>query len=117
MSAQLSKLHVRYIQTQKSFSLLTNAGTTEKKLPLFQLYIKDNGNFYLILKENPVHEKTMSILFKEPTDALKTLRCDVLVSEIAKTDDSFEDTLLFFNTDTSKVKQVLLLNIDAIEGN
>ena len=116
MSAQLSKLHVRYIQTQKSFTQLKSKNAKEQKLPLSQLYIKDNSSFYLIQKESPIQEKTLSLLFKESTDALKTLQCDVTVSEVDKTSEAFEDALLFFNTDASQINQLLLLTIDTIKG-
>jgi hypothetical protein len=116
MSAELSKLHIRYIQMQKNFSLCQ--GEKREKLPLSQLYVKDNGHFYLIIQNSPLHEaEAMNIRFSEPTDALKSLTCDVGVQELAPSDEAYEDALLFFNLDTSDVKQLLLLSISALSEN
>lgn len=116
MPSELTKLHVRYIQTQKSFSLLQ--GEKRVKLPLAQLYVKDNGHFYLILRNSPLHQiEVLSILFNEPTDALKSLSCDVGVQELAPSDEAYEDALLFFNLETSEVQQLLLLSILALSEN
>lgn len=116
MPAELSKLHVRYIQTQKSFSLFQ--GEKREKLPLSQLYVKDNVHFYLIVKNTPLHEaEAVSIRFSEPTDALKSLTCDVSVQELAPSDEAYEDALLFFHLDTSDVRQLLLLSISTLSEN
>ncbi|MBE0498248.1 MAG: hypothetical protein IBX43_03295 [Campylobacterales bacterium] len=116
MPAELSKLHVRYIQTQKSFSLLR--GEKKEKLPLSQLYVKDNGHFYLIIQNTPLHEaEAVSVRFSEPTDALTSLTCDARVQELAPSNEAYEDALLFFNLDTSNLKQLLLLSISALSEN
>ncbi len=116
MSAQLSKLHVRFIQTQKNFHLLKDAQTKAEKLPLSQLYVKDNNNFYLINQNSPIQEdQALSILFKEATPALDNLDCKLSVQEIQKHSEEYEDALLFFNTQTQDIKQLLLLSIEEIK--
>ena len=55
-------------------------------------------------------------MFKEPTDTLKSLQCDVTVTQIDKTSEAFEDALLFFNTSASQVSQILSFTIDKISG-
>ncbi len=115
MPAELSKLHVRYIQTQKSFYLLR--GEKREKLSLSQLYVKDSTHFYLLIQKDRVKEETASILFSEPTDALRSLKCDVNIQEVAPLDEEYEDALLFFHLDTSSLKQLLLLSISAISEN
>ena len=115
MSTQLSKLHVRYIQTQKNFYLLKDGETKGEKLPLSQLYVKDNSNFYLINQGDPIgQEQDLSILFKEPTPALNTLNCTVSAKEIEKESEDYEDALLFFNIGPADVQQILLLTIQDI---
>lgn len=116
MSKLLSKLHVRYIQTQKSFFLLKEKDTKGEEFPLSQLYIKDNGSFYFIQKNTQFQDKTLTLMFKEPTDTLKSLQCDVTVTQIDKTSEAFEDALLFFNTNASQVSQILSFTIDKISG-
>jgi hypothetical protein len=116
MSAQLSKLHVRFIQSQKNFFLITDTGSKQEKLPISQLYVKDNSSFYLINEGKPLNEdEKLSIFFKEETHALKELQCDVTKQEIAHGSEEFEDALLFFNVDTSKIKQLFLLQINSLD--
>ena len=116
MSVQLSKLHVRFIQSQKNFFLLTDAAERQEKLPLSQLYVKDNSNFYFINEAQALSEaEKISILFKEETHALKSLQCDVTKQEILQGSEEYEDALLFFNVDTSKIKQVFLLQINSLD--
>jgi len=114
MATQLSKLHVRFIQTQKSFFLRQDTDAKAQKLPLSQLYVKDNSSFYLINQNDPILDELHTVLFKEPTDALISLQCDASVKEIDKRSDEFEDALLFFNMDSSSIKQMLLLNIKTL---
>jgi len=115
MSIQLSKLHVRFIQTQKNFHLQT-ADTKTQKLPISQLYIKDNIHLYLINKSEAIKEEnTLNLSFKEATPALNTLSCEFSVQEIQKESEGYEDALLFFNTDADEVNQLLLLSIKAID--
>ena len=116
MSVQLSKLHVRFIQSQKNFFLQTDAGSKQEKLPLSQLYVKDNSSFYLINESQALSEgEEISILFNEATHALKSLQCGVKQQEIIKGSEEYEDALLFFNVDTSKIKQIFLLQISSLD--
>jgi len=112
MSTQLSKMHVRFIQTQKSFYLLSNADSKPQNLPLSHLYVKDNASFYLINQNTPMTEdQTLTITFKEPTPALDRLDCDLKVHEIHKESEDYEDAVLFFHVDPESITQVLLLTI------
>lgn len=116
MSMQLSKLHVRFIQSQKNLFLLTDTGNKEVKLPISQLYVKDNSSFYLINEGKVLNEdEKISILFNEETHALKSLQCDVIKQEVPHGSEEYEDALLFFNVDTSKVKQLFLLHINSLD--
>jgi len=118
MSAQLSKLHVRFIQSQKNFLLLTNDDAKGETLPISQIYVKDNSSFYLLNLGDPIsNEQTLRILFKESTSALNTLECTVNIQTIEKESETYEDALLFFHVDTSKVTQLLLLNIQTVKDN
>ncbi len=54
---------------------------------------------------------TLSLIFKEATPALNTLRSTARVQVLDKESEDYEDALMFFNTDPHEVKQVLLLNI------
>jgi len=114
MSAQLSKLHVRFIQTQKSFFLIKNKDSGGDKLPLEQLYIKYNDSFYFVNLVDEITQQAFSLLFKESNDYLINLRCDVTAKVIEKGSDEYEDALLFFHSDASDVKQLLLLSIESI---
>lgn len=114
MSAQLSKLHVRFIQSQKNFYLLQ--GDSQQKLPLSQLYVKDNNFFYFINTSEAIQEnQNISILFKEKTHALQTLECSVNKKEILAGSEEFEDALLFFNEEESKVSQLFLLEVSSLK--
>jgi len=116
MSTQLSKMHVRFIQSQKNFFLFTNDDTKGQRLPIAQIYVKDNSTFYLVNQNNPIsEEQTLRILFKESTDALKTLECTVNMQAVQKESETYEDALLFFHVDTDKVTQLLLLSIQALK--
>ena len=118
MSAQLSKLHVRFIQSQKNFFLLSDTGNKQEKLPISQLYVKDNSSFYLVNEGKGLDEdEKISIFFKEETHALKSLQCDVTKQEVLHGSEEYEDALLFFHVDTSKVKQLFLLQISSLAEN
>jgi hypothetical protein len=118
MSAQLSKMHIRFIQSQNNFFLFVDDDTKGDKLPISQLYVKDNANFYLVNQNDPIsEEQSLRILFKESTDALNTLECTLNLQSVQKQSETYEDALLFFNVDTDKVTQLLLLNIQAIKDN
>ena len=115
MSAQLSKLHVRFIQSQKEFSLL-NAQKEQKRVPLSQLYVKDDSHFYLaMVNDRMENEEKITLCFDEATAALKRLQCGVTKEEIAKESEEYDDALLFFNMDSSQDISLFLLHIDAIE--
>jgi hypothetical protein len=114
MPAQLSKLHVRFIQTQKHFSLIRSEDESSQKLPLEQLYIKNNGSFYFVNLGDETRQHAFSLLFKEPNDYLKSLQCDVSANAIEKGSHEYEDALLFFHADASDVKQLLQLSIQSI---
>lgn len=112
----LSKLHVRYIQSQENFYLQANADEKSLKLPISQLYVKDTNNFYLVLmQESSFKQDTLSISFKEKTPALNTLECQFTLTELSNTSEDYEDALLFFNVDEQRVKQVLLLSLDSLK--
>ena len=116
MSPQLSKLHVRFIQTQESFYLLKGENSKSTKLPFSQLYIKDNNNFYLINQNTPIEKgQTLTLTFKEPTPALNTLTCKVSTQEMQNGSEEHEDALLFFNAEPQDVRQLLLLTIQEIQ--
>jgi len=116
MSAQLSKLHVRYIQTQKYFYLSTGENTKNEQLSIAQLYVKDNDHFYLINNAQPIEEtQNLNIDFKEPTPALDKLSCSLSSQNIPKESEEFEDALLFFNEEAENVTQILLLTIQELK--
>ena len=116
MSTQLSKLHVRFIQSQKNFSLRKDTDQDFQKLPLSHLYIKDNTHFYLITdKQTYTDKETIHISFSESTNALEKLTCTLSLQEVPQGSEEYEDALLFFSTDTSKVKQLFLAHITEIE--
>ncbi len=117
MSAQLSKLHVRFIQSQKSFLLLREKEKNGENLPITQLYVKDKQNFYFINMNTPLQEEqNLIIQFREPTPALNCLDCGVHMHEIQKGSEEYEETLLFFNVEASEVNQLLLLTIEEISS-
>ena len=116
MPTQLSKLHVRFIQTQKSFILQRDENAKNEKLPLENLYIKNNTNFYLINQADDIQENSsISLSFKEPNDYLKSLRCEINAKVIEKGSDEYEEALLFFHQDESTIRQVLLLTLQTTE--
>lgn len=113
---QLSKLQVRFIQTQKSFFLQNDQDSKNKKFPLNDLYIKDSNNFYFANQSDVLNnQSTLTLLFKEKNDYLSTFSCKVIVNVIENESDEYEDALLFFHQDPATVKQVLLLAIEDVE--
>ena len=115
MSIELSKLHVRFIQTQKQFSLQSTPDQKAVKLPLGQLYVKDKSHFYLINFEDTIQEdQPVTIFFSEPDVALKSLTCELDAKIVDPTSSNYEDALLFFPNDTKKVKQLVLLTIEKL---
>ncbi len=116
MSTQLSKLHVRFIQSQKQFALLRDDDNKGEKLPISQLYVKDNSTFYIIIESHTIKEdEKVTIRFDESTHALNTLECRVTKQEIEHGSEAYEDALLFFNTDPSKVKQLFSVHVDTLD--
>ncbi len=116
MSAQLAKLHVRFIQSQTHFYLIKPQGNAQEKLPVSQLYVKDNNSFYLLSLSTFLEDtETLTIRFDEATPALKRLECSVTKEEVPQESEAYEDALLFFNVDTPKNRQVFLLHINALD--
>jgi len=117
MAPLLSKLHVRFIQTQKHFLLQRSADSTNETLPLQQLYVKSNDSFYFINLTDDIDDgSTVSFVFKEGNDYLSSLRCTLKVTCIDKGSDDYEEALLFFHVDASAVRQLLLLTIETIDA-
>lgn len=116
MPTRLSKLHVRFIQTQKHFSLHARSGARYDKLGMQQLYIKDNGSFYFANFDDRIHDgEALVMLFKTPNDYLAKLQCDVTARVIGKGSETYDDALLFFQLREADVKQLLLLSVVAVE--
>jgi len=116
MPAQLSKLHVRFIQTQKSFFFQREQNSKYAKLPLDHLYIKNNGSFYLANQSDDLEStSSVNLTFKEANDYLTSLHCRVQIEIIEIGSDEYEEALLFFHVDESAIKQVLLLTVEAID--
>lgn len=115
MPAQLSKLHVRFIQTQKSFILRKDDKSNGNTLPLKRLYIKNNSSFYFVNQDDNIQERqALSLLFNASNDYLKSLQCGVAAQIIEKGSDEYEDALLFFHLNESDVKQLILLTAETI---
>jgi hypothetical protein len=113
MSSQLSKLHIRYIQTQENFFLTTEDKSKGEKIPLNQLYIKNSGSFYFVNLGDALQDgQQVTLLFKEANDYLKSLRCTVTAHDIQRSGEEYDDALLFFHIEPNKVKQLLLLSVD-----
>ena len=114
MSTSLTKLYVRFIQTQTKFSLLHN-----KQPHPFEsrsLYIKDNTSFYLINNEVTLSSgDKVTLSFNTANDYLKSMKCKVETTVLEEASDEKETALLFFNMEPRTVKQILLLTIVAIE--
>ena len=76
----------------------------------------DERLFYLITKiETFTDKETIKIHFNEATHALQSLKCAVTAEEILQGSEEYEDTLLFFNTESSDIKRLFLLHITSIE--
>lgn len=111
MSTTLSKLHVRFIQTQNNF-YLTSGTVKNQKVSKETLYIKDSTSFYLIAPANNFKEdEIVTLNFKHANDYLQSLECETNVHTIDKSSDLFDTALLFFNTDTSNIKTIYLLHL------
>lgn len=117
MAPQLSKLHVRFIQTQKHFVLQRSADSNNETLPLRQLYIKSNSSFYFANFADHIDDGTIVHLsFKESNDYLSSLRCTLKAKCIERESDEYTEALLFFNVDASAVKELLLLTIETVDA-
>ncbi len=113
MPATLSKLHVRFIQTQQHFSLKCESSALKEKLPLGQLYIKNNGHFYFANLSGDLQENSeVELAFTEANDYLTSLHCRCDVKVIEKGSEEYEEALLFFQQDASTINQVLLLRVE-----
>lgn len=118
MPSQLSKLHVRFIQTQKSFSLQQNEENQHKKFPLKNLYIKSNNSFYFLNQSDTIQDGSLITLsFNEANDYLTSMHCKVTVKEIEKKSDEYKEALLFFPINEASVHQLLLLTLESVEQN
>lgn len=117
MQQQLSKLHVRFIQTQKSFFLTTDENTKGDRHALSRLYIKDSSSFYFVNEGKEIQDgQTRVLLFKESNDFLDTLACKVSARIIDKSAAEHEDALLFFHLDASEAGQILHLSVESIDS-
>lgn len=118
MPATLSKLHVRFIQTQLHFSLKCKASGLTESLPLNQLYIKNNSHFYFANLSDDVQDgSSIELAFTEPNDYLRALQCRCSVKVIATESEEYEEALLFFHQDASAINQVLLLRVETTDEN
>ena len=114
MSTSLTKLYVRFIQTQQTFTL--ESKQQKQKYSTSALYIKDNSSFYLVNNEGSLSSgEKMTLNFSEKNDYLKGLKCKVETTLLESGSTEYETALLFFNVEPRTVKQVLLLKIVAIE--
>ena len=118
MASPLSKLHIRFIQTQKNFFLTGEDQSRGEKLPLGQLYIKNNNSFYFVNVNAALQDgQQAELLFKEANDYLKSLQCQVSTAIIAPSSDEYEDALLFFHVDPAQVKQLVLFTVETLKDN
>jgi len=116
MSTQLSKLHVRFIQTQKQFKLQADTGSKKESISLENLYIKNNTSFYFINTASDLTESSNVILtFNEKNDYLTQLTCQCKLNIIEDDSDDYEEGLLFFQQEKSSIKQLVLLTIKTIK--
>ncbi|WP_345977868.1 hypothetical protein [Sulfurimonas sp. HSL3-7] len=118
MTAPLSKLHIRFIQTQKNFVLTGENQSKGEKLPLSQLYVKNNSSFYFVNFNDTLQDGGQAeLLFKEANDYLKSLQCKVSTEVIAPSSDEYEDGLLFFHVEPAQVKQLVLFTVETLSDN
>ena len=116
MAQQLSKLHVRFIQTQERFTLQRQANAKKETSSLETLYIKNSSHFYYInTTSTPLDAKEIFLTFSEKNDYLSKLECACDVSSIEQGSDDYEEGLLFFQQDQNEIKQLLLLTLKAIK--
>lgn len=99
----LSKLHVRFIQSQKDFTI------GSQTLPINQLYVKDMNTFYLALSNENNLQPNETLSFNAPTPALNSLKCVCDVAALAT--EAQEEALLFFQLKASKVWQLNIISL------
>ena len=100
----LSKMHVRFIQSQNSFFYNGN------KAPITQIYIKDNTHLYFLNTNKTLTEQSLTLNFNEATPALTALKLTLDIERLSPESDEYEDALLFFNV-SSKPTELLLLSL------
>jgi len=116
VAIKLSKLHVRFIQTQKQFKFQVDKESTKEPLSLENLYIKNSNSFYFINTKSKLANSSNSILiFNEKNDYLTQLECQCELTIIEGGSDDYEEGLLFFQQDKSSIKQLVLLTIKTIK--
>jgi len=116
MPAQLSKLHVRFIQTQKNFTFQADKGSQKESISLGNLYIKNSNSFYFINTKSDLQNSSNAILmFNEKNDYLTQLECQCELTIIEDGSDDYEEGLLFFQQDKSSIKQLVLLTIKTVK--
>ena len=116
MPTQLSKLHVRFIQTQKNFKFQVDKGSKKEPISLNNLYIKNSNSFYFINTRSELKNSSNTILtFHEKNDYLTLLECQCELTVIEDGSDDYEEGLLFFQQDKSSIKQLVLLTIKSIK--
>ncbi len=102
----LSKMHVRFIQSQKEF------GFNQHKSPICNLYIKDQQTLYFFNTHSPLETDTLTLAFNEATPALNSLTLNVSVQRLTKGSEEYDDALLFFNASTQPTELLLLRLLD-----
>lgn len=118
MASPLSKLHIRFIQTQKNFFLSRESQSKNGKLPLSRLYIKSNSSFYFVNFNGALQDGQQAVLlFTEANDYLASLQCQVSTQIIHPSSDEYEDALLFFHVNPDEVKQLVLFTVETINDN
>ena len=105
----LSKLHIRFIQSQESFLL----NSTDNRHKLDHLYIKDSQHFYLLL-DAPLSTESVTLKFTQGTDFLRNLNCEVSATLLDNNSETFKEAALFFPFKSSQIKHLALLTINAI---
>ena len=117
MAQQLSKLHVRFIQTQQRFKLQRQTNAKKETISLDKLYIKNSSSFYFInTSSTPLNDKEIFLSFNEANDYLSKLECTCTLSVIEVGSDAYEEGLLFFQQDQHEIEQLILLTLKEIKA-
>ncbi len=104
--SRLSKLHVRYIQSHKKFSI------NQEEISLNCLYIKNSENFYLANpSEALLKSETFTLTFKDKTDYLHKLNIKIEAIVLEKSLDEYQNAIDFFQMKNKEINSVMLLNI------